>query len=325
MRWIPLLLLFACDDGGASAVDAQPAPDEGIASDAALEVDAELEADAAADASDPGLPGEDLSYGMLNPEQFQRMLNPPEGDGPFYMINLMRFRDRAVYADGRETELTGREANELYAPIEFLSAIGAYPVFVSDVERQLLGMPGWHQIGIVRYPSRALFLQMTQDAEFQARAVHKDAGLEKSIVMVAHLLPSLLPEDFEPVEPMFPASEEDPPFEMIHLLAYHDVAHYEEGSGEPERSGREAMELYQQNAGGVATPWGVYPRAWFDIEGVLIGDGRDWHEFRINHFPSHATFDALVGDQGWRSGVHHREAALADTFALQTLPIFTSL
>ena len=30
------------------------------------------------------------------------------------MVNLLKFRDRAVYKDGRETDLSGREAYEIY-------------------------------------------------------------------------------------------------------------------------------------------------------------------------------------------------------------------
>ena len=35
-------------------------------------------------------------------------------EGPIIMVNLLKFRDRAVYKDGRETDLSGREAYEIY-------------------------------------------------------------------------------------------------------------------------------------------------------------------------------------------------------------------
>ena len=31
-------------------------------------------------------------------------------DGPIYMLNLLKYRDKAEYADGRDTKLTGRQA-----------------------------------------------------------------------------------------------------------------------------------------------------------------------------------------------------------------------
>ncbi|MEO1171512.1 MAG: hypothetical protein AAFX94_05595, partial [Myxococcota bacterium] len=64
-----------------------------------------------------------FSSGNFNEDQVARMIAAPT-DGPFYMFNLIRYREMAVYADGRETDLTGREADALYAPTEYLEAIG---------------------------------------------------------------------------------------------------------------------------------------------------------------------------------------------------------
>lgn len=318
-----LTALLACSDAGsgadgnAGADDAgQPGADAGPVRGAAGAQDATAED---MDRALAGLLGGDgPSYGEVNVEAMREILEtPPEEDGPFYMVNYIEFREQAVYADGRETDLTGREADAMYAPLEFLEAIGAEVVFVAAVEVVLPLGDGtqWDQVAIVRYPSRAKFAEMIMDPEFQARSVHKDAGLEKSIVLVTE--PIELPA-LEPSEPAYPATEEDPPFEMIHLFDYHDVAQYEDGADEPERSGRDAVQLYQSNAGSVAVPLGVYPRAWFEVKATLIGDGREWEEVRINHFPSHATFEALTSDETWQSGTHHRRAGLADTYALQT-------
>ena len=43
----------------------------------------------------------------------------PGKAGPIYMVNLLRFKDRAEYEDGRATDLTGREAYDLYAAAVF--------------------------------------------------------------------------------------------------------------------------------------------------------------------------------------------------------------
>ena len=46
-------------------------------------------------------------------ERIEEMMQPgPEG--PISMINLLKFKTHAEYADGRETSLTGREAYEIY-------------------------------------------------------------------------------------------------------------------------------------------------------------------------------------------------------------------
>ena len=41
----------------------------------------------------------------------------------------------------------------------------------------------WDRVGIVRYPSRRAFLAMQQRDDFKQKHVHKDAGMEFTIVM----------------------------------------------------------------------------------------------------------------------------------------------
>ena len=48
-----------------------------------------------------------------NEQQIQGFLEPG-AEGPICMVNLIKFKAKAEYEDGRETDLTGREAYELY-------------------------------------------------------------------------------------------------------------------------------------------------------------------------------------------------------------------
>ena len=47
-------------------------------------------------------------------EQVRQFRDRQTGE-PIAMLNLLKFKARAEYADGRESNLTGREAYELYA------------------------------------------------------------------------------------------------------------------------------------------------------------------------------------------------------------------
>lgn len=123
-------------------------------------------------------------YGTPNWQMLSRWLQlAAEDDGPFWALNLMRYRERAEYADGRQSALTGREADDAYAPLGPLDAIGAVPAFLGDVGHQALGTPGWDRVGIVRYPSRAGFFAMQRRQDFQELHEHKDAGMEFTIVL----------------------------------------------------------------------------------------------------------------------------------------------
>jgi hypothetical protein len=46
------------------------------------------------------------------PDQSKAAFERDDGQ-PIYMLNLLKFRDKAVYADDRETDLSGREAYAL--------------------------------------------------------------------------------------------------------------------------------------------------------------------------------------------------------------------
>ena len=54
---------------------------------------------------------------------------------PVWMINLMKYHDVADYQDGRTSTISGREADDIYAPVGPLAAVGAEIVFLADVDR----------------------------------------------------------------------------------------------------------------------------------------------------------------------------------------------
>jgi hypothetical protein len=235
----------------------------------------------------------------------------PDVDGPVWMVNLMRYKDRAEYADGRETTLTGREADDEYAPFGPLAAVGAEIVFVADVEDQFIGEePKWDRIGVVKYPTRAAFIEMQRRDDFQKAHEHKEAGMAETIVIGTQ--PLQFPEITDPVDwadVPHPPTDDDGPYTMLHVIRFHD-----EGGAAvtPDR-----MEAYQEVAGSVAVPNGVRIDGWFSAEGTILGDGRTWHQVRFNTFPSRQAFLAVALDPD-RLDAHseHRDTAIADTYAL---------
>ena len=57
------------------------------------------------------------------------------------MVNLLKFKDKASYEDGRETELTGAEAYAIYSRgvMKTLAKVGGKLVFSGEVSRLMLG------------------------------------------------------------------------------------------------------------------------------------------------------------------------------------------
>ena len=269
---------------------------------------------------------ERLGYGTVDPDYGMRLATTPRSeDGPIWMVNLMAYRKVADYGVGNASGIdpetggtvSGREADDRYAPLDVLADIGADVVFIGDVEDQLLGdVPRWDRVGVVRYPTRRSFIEMQQREDFQKKHVHKEAGMAETIV--AGCLPletPRLPSDSDPVDwadVPHPPSDEDGSVMLVHVLRFRDG----DGTQSPTD-----METYSNHAAQVAVPHGVRLAGWFAVEGTIIGDGRTWDQVRFNAFPSRAAFRAVVMDPDRLSAQReHREAAIADTYTLVVRP-----
>ena len=114
------------------------------------------------------------------PQQLEGFLDP-EPKGAIYMLNLLSFKERAEYEDSRETNLSGKEAWQIYASgvAKVISQVGGYIGFGADVKRLMLGEVEtlWEHVAIAMYPSRAAMLEMIQMPEYAEISVHRTAGL----------------------------------------------------------------------------------------------------------------------------------------------------
>ena len=114
------------------------------------------------------------------PEQVEGFLTPG-AEGPIFMVNLLKFKALAEYEDGRQSELTGREAYQIYARgvAEVIQQVGGRLCFGAEVERLMLGDVEelWDQVAIAMYPSRTAMFEMIQLPEYAEISVHRSAGL----------------------------------------------------------------------------------------------------------------------------------------------------
>ena len=104
-----------------------------------------------------------------------------EEDGPFVMINLLKFKDKAEYPDGSDAELSGAQAYARYgvAVAKCLANVGAKPVYSGAVTGWMIGEveENWDMVALAQYPSLEAFRNMVMSQEYQAAAVHRLAGL----------------------------------------------------------------------------------------------------------------------------------------------------
>lgn len=131
----------------------------------------------------------------LNPSEEQILdLFKPGAEGPIFMVNLLKFKEKAEYADGRETDLTGAEAYRIYgaAVSKLLTKFGASGIYSGMVERLMVGEVEelWDMVGVVMYPNRQAMMDMLQSEEYQAIHVHRDAGLAGQLNIETTIPPS---------------------------------------------------------------------------------------------------------------------------------------
>ena len=112
--------------------------------------------------------------------------------GPIAMVNLVKFRDKARYDDGRPDDISGREAYLRYVAemVPLVQAAGGRFLFSGDVGQLVIGEVEelWDAVGIVEYPSRAEFHRLATSPEVQAIGVHREAGLAGQLLILTRTL-----------------------------------------------------------------------------------------------------------------------------------------
>jgi len=106
---------------------------------------------------------------------------------PIVMLNLLKFKDKAAYADGRPTTLSGREAYMLYgvAMQKHVEKNGGKFIFSSPVQQLVIGEVEtlWDVCALVEYPSAAAFARIATSPEVAEIGVHRAAGLEGQLLI----------------------------------------------------------------------------------------------------------------------------------------------
>lgn len=120
------------------------------------------------------------------PEQIEAFVaRAPEG--ACTMLNLLKFRPHAQYADGRESGLTGEQAYMLYgagvAPL--IADMGGRFVYSGRPNAMLIGDGDleWDMVAIAEYPSLEAFLEMTRSEAYAEIHVHREAGLAHQLLI----------------------------------------------------------------------------------------------------------------------------------------------
>lgn len=109
-------------------------------------------------------------------------------EGPIHMLNLVRFRETAIYPDGKS--VTGAQAYAAYGR-------DSHPVFVrlggriiwrGSFELMLIGPAEqkWDACFIAEYPSVSAFVEMIRDPVYREAVKHRQAAvLDSRLIRLA--------------------------------------------------------------------------------------------------------------------------------------------
>lgn len=121
-----------------------------------------------------------------SPVNFQAFKDLPR-DTPINMLNLLLYRDLAVYPEGHEHHgkgWTGKRAYEEYGKTSgpIFQRVGGSILWRGAFQTMVTGPEGerWHDGFVAQYPNAGAFFTMLKDPEYQYAVVNRTAALVDS-------------------------------------------------------------------------------------------------------------------------------------------------
>jgi uncharacterized protein (DUF1330 family) len=129
-----------------------------------------------------------MTKNILQPtaDQIRQFRDRKTGE-PIAMLNLLKFKGQAIYADGRPSTLTGEAAYKLYGQAfeRIMVPKGAKVLYSGQVRGFLIGEGegAWDAMALIHYPSTDVMLAMLRNPDYQAAQLHRAAALEGQLLI----------------------------------------------------------------------------------------------------------------------------------------------
>ena len=123
---------------------------------------------------------------LPRPDQIAALFERVPKDGKIHMLNMIKFRERAVYDDGRDTQLTGADAYAIYDDMnrQLISESGGRIIFSGEMHTLVIGVGAqceYDRIILIEFPSMEAYnsvaaacVEKQKECDFQA---HQWAGV----------------------------------------------------------------------------------------------------------------------------------------------------
>lgn len=119
------------------------------------------------------------------PEQIKAFLSHEKAVQPVYMLNLLKFKDRADYKDGED--VSGAEAYSRYAKAfgEMVREQGIETIYGGNINAVLIGEGegDWDACAIVKYPNAEVMFEAVSSDDYRKIHYHRRAGLAGQLLI----------------------------------------------------------------------------------------------------------------------------------------------
>lgn len=118
------------------------------------------------------------------PEQIKDFLSHKKAGEPVYMLNLLKFKDKATYKDGED--ISGREAYGRYAQgFAEINGDKTETIFGGNANAFLIGegQGEWDAVAIVKYDSAQAMFDAVSSEAYRKIHKHRRAGLAGQLLI----------------------------------------------------------------------------------------------------------------------------------------------
>lgn len=122
------------------------------------------------------------------PEQIKAFLGESAQDEPVFMLNLLKFKERATYKDGEDVSgavAYGRYAKAFSKMLAELNIQGIETIYSGRARNFLIGEGEgeWDSVAIVRYPDAKTMFETVSSDSYRKIHYHRKAGLAGQLLI----------------------------------------------------------------------------------------------------------------------------------------------
>lgn len=120
------------------------------------------------------------------PEQIKAFLGHKKAGEPVFMLNLLKFKDKAAYKDGED--ISGREAYGRYAAgFAKINGDKTTTIYGGNANVMMIGQDedgeNWDAVAIVKYDNAQAMLDAVSSDDYRKIHKHRRAGLAGQLLI----------------------------------------------------------------------------------------------------------------------------------------------